>query len=114
MTMHKIAAAAVALALMTAGCSTSSVTQTAANMNTLTVAAGNLNSALVQVNITIINDLAAQQKLLAPYTCGAYNLGAKLASNPAIASQVNAFLAKSVTATVANVAVKDICTAAGF
>jgi hypothetical protein len=83
-------------------------------MTAATTAAVNLNAALVQIDVTIINNLAAQAKLLAPYACGAYAIGAQIASNPAVAAKVNAFMQKSLIASTANVAVSAICTAAGF
>lgn len=100
--------------LALSGCSQSAFNQGIANINTAATAAQNLNDALVKVDITIINDLTAQAKLLAPYQCGAYALGTTLVEDSTAASAVNAYLQKSVAANLTNVAVQNICLAAGY
>jgi hypothetical protein len=105
---------ALALALTFSGCSQTAFNQGLANMQAATQSAVALNNALVQIDITIVNNLTAQAKLLAPYQCGAYALAASILSDSSAAAKVNAYLAKDLAANVANVAVKDICTAAGY
>ena len=111
--MKKLALAG-ALALALAACS--SAQQTAFN-NQLITATQNvvaLNNALVQVNNTLIDNAVAQAKLLAPYQCGAYALAAAILNDSSASAKVNAYLKKDVAAGVANVAVKDICSALGY
>jgi hypothetical protein len=113
--MKKLAlAGALALALGVAGCSQSKFNQGLANMQAATQSAVALNNALVQINVTIINNLEAQAKLLAPYNCGAYALASAILSDSSAAAKVNTYLAKNVAANVTNVAVKDICAAVGY
>ena len=103
-----------ALALGVAACSQTAFNQGLTNMQAATQSAVALNNALVQIDITIVNNLTAQAKLLAPYQCGAYALASSILADSSAAAKVNAYLAKNVAANVANVAVKDICTAAGY
>jgi hypothetical protein len=85
-----------------------------ANLVTTTQNVVALNNALVQINNTILDNVIAQAKLLAPYQCGAYALGAAILADSNAAGKVNAYLAKDVAANVTNVAVKDICAAVGY
>ncbi len=104
----------LALSLGVAGCSQSAIDQGLANMQAATQSAVALNNALVQIDITIVNNLTAQAKLLAPYQCGAYALAQSILADSSAAAKVNAFLAKNVAARVTSVAVTDICAAAGY
>lgn len=73
-----------------------------------------LNNALIQVNKTIVDNLIAQEKELAPYKCGAYALAAAIISDSTAASKVNTFIKSNVAANVSTVAVKDVCAALGY
>ncbi|MGA2495274.1 MAG: hypothetical protein ABSF67_20420 [Roseiarcus sp.] len=73
-----------------------------------------LNNALIQVDKTILDNVIAQAKLLAPYQCGAYALASAILNDSSASAKVNAYLAKDVAANVTNVAVKDICKAVGY
>lgn len=73
-----------------------------------------LNNAIVQINLSIINDLIAQQKLLAPYECGAYALANAIIADSNSAAKVNSYLAKNVALGITNVAVRDICVTLGY
>jgi hypothetical protein len=110
----KTLAFAGALALALAGCSTAKMTAFNAGLITTTQNVVALNNALVQVNNTLIDNLIAQAKLLAPYQCGAYALAAAILSDSTASAKVNAYLKQSVAANVSNVAVKDICAAVGY
>ncbi len=106
--------AAMALALAVGACSADKMTAFNNGLITTTQNVAALNNALVQVDITIVNNLTAQAKLLAPYQCGAYALASSILADSSAAAKVNAYLAKDVAANVTNVAVKDICAAAGY
>ena len=113
--MKKLAlAGALALGFALAGCN-SADQQAAFNANLITTTQNvvSLNNALIQVNNTIIDNVIAQAKLLAPYQCGAYALASAILADSAAATKVNAYLKKDVAASVATVAVKDICAALG-
>jgi len=110
----KTLAFAGALALALAGCSTAKMTAFNAGLITTTQNVVALNNALVQVNNTLIDNLIAQAKLLAPYQCGAYALAAAILSDSTASAKVNAYLKQSVAANVPSVAVKDICAAVGY
>jgi len=113
--MKKLAlVVAMALALGLAGCVTADQ-QAAINANIITTTQNvvALNNALIQVNNTIIDNAIAQAKLLAPYQCGAYALASAILADSAASTKVNSFLKKNVAASVATVAVKDICAALG-
>ena len=103
---------AVALAL--AGCSVDKMTTINADLITTTQNVVALDNALVQVNATLIDNVVAQAKLLAPYQCGAYALAAAILADSSAAANVNAYLKKDVAANVTGVAVKDICATLGY
>ncbi|HYA07755.1 MAG TPA: hypothetical protein VEF90_17850 [Xanthobacteraceae bacterium] len=110
--MKKLAlVGALALAIGLSGCDMSGFN---ANLVQTTKNVVDLNNALVQVNKTIIDNLLAQAKLLAPYQCGAYALGSAILNDSSAAGKVNAYLKKNVAANVSNVAVRDICAAVGY
>ena len=71
-------AIAGALALGLAGCSTAQQTAVDNQMITTTQNLVALNTALIQVNNTLVGDAIAQAKLLAPYQCGAYALASAI------------------------------------
>jgi hypothetical protein len=110
--MKKLALAGT-LALALSACTADQQASFNANLTTTTQNLVSLNNALVQVNATIIDNIVAQAKLLAPYSCGAYKLAAAIVDGSSAADKVNAYLKKDVAAGVANVAVKDICAALG-
>jgi hypothetical protein len=115
MSFLKTAAVAAAFVAGMALSSCSSAQQTAfdSNLTTTTQDVVALNNALITVNNTLIGNAVAQAKLLAPYQCGAYALAAAIINDSSAEAKVNAFLQKSVAASVATVAVKDICAALG-
>ena len=110
-----LGALALALATPLAGCLTADQ-QVAINANLITTTQNvvALNNALIQVNKTMIDNLVAQAKELAPYQCGAYKLAAAIVEGSPAASKVNAYLDAKIAAGVANVAVKDVCSALGY
>ena len=70
--MNTIRAAIVlSVSILLAACSQQAFDQFIANMKSGTQALVQLDNALVQVNTTMIDNFIAQQKQLAPYTCGA-------------------------------------------
>jgi hypothetical protein len=108
-------AVGLAAGLALAGCN-SQAQQDAFNANLIATTQNlvALNDALVKVNATLIDDAIAQAKLLAPYQCGAYKLGAAIIAGSSAASKVNSLIKKDVAAGLANAAVKDICAAVGY
>jgi hypothetical protein len=113
--MNTIRAAIVlSVSILLAACSQQAFDQFIANMKSGTQALVQLDNALVQVNTTMIDNFIAQQKQLAPYTCGAYNLATTIAQQSGAAAQVNKVISKSVALGLANVAVQDLCAAAGY
>ena len=114
--MKKLAlASALALGLALGGCVTADQ-QAAINANLITTTQNvvALNNALIQVNNTLIDNIVAQEKELAPYQCGAYALAAAIIEGSPAASKVNQVIKTSVAAGLTNVAVKDICAAVGY
>jgi hypothetical protein len=105
-------AGAVALAL--AGCSVDKMTAINADLITTTQNVVALDNALVQINATLIDNVVAQAKLLAPYQCGAYGLATAILADSSASAKVNAYLKKDVAANLTNVAVKDICATLGY
>jgi hypothetical protein len=103
-----------ALALALSGCSTDKMTALNAGLITTTQNVVAFNAALVQVNNTLIDNLVAQAKLLAPYQCGAYALASAILADSSATTKVNAYLKQNVAANVSSVAVKDICAAVGY
>ena len=113
--MKKFAlAGALALSLARAACTSDQQTSFNDQLVTTTKNVAALNTALVQVNATLIDNAEAQAKLLAPYACGAYKLASAILADSSAEAKVNAYLKKNVTAGVASVAVKDICAALGY
>lgn len=106
-------ALAVAVVVSIAACSSDQQTSFNDKLVTTTKNVAALNTALVQVNATLIDNAVAQAKLLAPYTCGAYKLASAIVAGSSAEATVNAYLKKNVAAGIANVAVKDICAALG-
>jgi hypothetical protein len=100
-----------ALALSLAGCNQQSINSSIIQTTQNIVA---LNNALVQVNATILDNVIAQAKILAPYQCGAFALAKTIVNSSTAAAKVNAYLAKNVAAGVTVVAVTNICTALGY
>lgn len=102
---------AVAAALALSGCDTSTfnagLIQTTQNLVAL-------NNALVQVNNTIIGNVIAQAKLLAPYECGAVALASAIINDSTAQAAVNSFIKSKVAANVSVVAVQSICSALGY
>jgi len=113
--MFAAAAACLASGLALGGCVTQAQ-QDAFNANLIATTNNlvSLDNALVKVNTTIIDNVVAQAKLLAPYNCGAYALAAAVLADSSASAKVNAYLKKDVAANVTNVAVKDICAAVGY
>jgi hypothetical protein len=109
----KTLALAGALALALTGCSTDKMTAFNAGLVATTQNVVALDKALVQVNATLIDNVVAQAKLLAPYQCGAYALATAILADSSASAKVNAYLKKDVAANVSNVAVKDICATLG-
>jgi hypothetical protein len=107
-------ASALALALALAGCSNAQQTAFNNQLITTTQNVVALNNALVQVNTTLIDNLVAQAKLLAPYQCGAYALASAIISDSSAAAKVNALIKSSVAANVGSVAVVKVCAALGY
>ena len=99
--------------LLVAACTQQQFDQFTHNLTTGTQDLVQLNDALIQVNITLVNDFVAQQKLLAPYVCGTYNLGSSIVQGSPVANSVNNYIAKHVALGLASVAVSELCTAAG-
>jgi len=110
----KTLALASALALALTGCSTDKMTAVNADLITTTQNVVALDKALVQVNATLIDNVVAQAKLLAPYQCGAYGLATAILADSSASAKVNAYLKRDVAANVSNVAVKDICATLGY
>jgi hypothetical protein len=110
-----LGALALALATPLAGCLTADQ-QAAINANLITTTQNvvALNNALIQVNKTMIDNLVAQAKELAPSQCGAYKLAAAIVEGSPAATKVNDLIKKDVAAGVANAAVEDICAAVGY
>jgi hypothetical protein len=114
MSLLKTAAVAAFVAGMAlSACSSTQQTAFDSNLVATTQDVVALNNALIQVDKTLIGDAVAQAKLLAPYQCGAYALGAAILGDSTAATKVNAFIKKDVAAGVATAAVKDICAALG-
>ncbi len=116
MKMFRLSLLALGLAAAPGLAACSSADQTRFN-NQLITATQNvvaLNSALVQVNATLIDNLVAQAKLLAPYQCGAYALASAIISDSSAATKVNALIKSSVAANVGSVAVVKVCAALGY
>ena len=111
--MFKKLLGSLAIVAFLSGCNQAAVTQFNANVASTTQSVIALNNALIQVNSTIINNLVAQAKILSPYACGAYQLGAQVVADSNAAASVNSYLASHVGASLTNVAVKDICAALG-
>ena len=112
--MFAAGAACLTGALALGACS--SAQQTAFNDQLITTTNNlvALDNALIQVNKTLVDNFIAQQKELAPYSCGAYTLAAAIVEGSPAASKVNAYLDAKIAAGVANVAVKDVCSALGY
>ena len=115
--IRKLYALALTFALVgaLAGCGDPAKITAATNgVTSFTTAVVNANTALVQLDVTIINNVQKQAALLAPFNCGLFNLGAQIASDPAVADKVNGFMKKNVEAAAATVAVSAICKAVGY
>ena len=111
--MKKLALAG-ALALALSACTADQQASFNGNLITTTNNLVALDNALVKVNATIVDNVVAQAKLLAPYNCGAYALASAILADSSASAKVNAYLKKDVAANVASVAVKDICAAVGY
>jgi len=110
----KTLALAGALTLALTGCSADQMSGINADLITTAQNVVALNNALVQVNGTLIDNVVAQAKLLAPYQCGAFALATAILADSSASAKVNAYLKKDVAAKVTSVAVKDICAALGY
>ena len=108
--MKKLAFA-TALTLGLSGCNqvafNSNLIQTTQNLVAL-------NAALIQIDVTILNNVIAEAKLLSPYACGGFALASAIINNSSASTKVNAYLAKNVAAGVSVVAVKSVCAALGY
>ncbi|MGO4871724.1 MAG: hypothetical protein ACLPGW_14125 [Roseiarcus sp.] len=114
--MKKLAlASACALALGLAGCSTSQTQQFAANAAADAAAIGTVNSALIQLDSTVIANSAKLASALAQVDCPIVNasvsLGSAIAADPNVAANVRVALTK---AGPSGALASDICVAAGF
>ena len=116
--MFKPLALASALALAAAplaGCSTQQTQQFAANAASTAQAIGAVNTAVIQLNATIIaNQTALAQELAAeecPLIDGAVSLGKAIAADPAVAKTVQAAL---TAAGPTGALLSDLCAAAGL
>jgi len=108
-------AAALVLAFAPAGCSTTQTQQFAQNAATDAAAIGTVNTALVQLNATVIANqeqlAAALAKTYCPIVNASVALGAAIKADPAVAKNVQAALTKAgPTGALAS----DVCVAAGF
>jgi hypothetical protein len=113
--MFKKLAFAGALALGLAGCATSTVQQFAENATTTATAIGTVDSALIQLNATVIANTTQLASALAEVNCPIVNagvsLGKAIAADPSVAANVKAALTK---AGPSGALASDICVAAGF
>jgi hypothetical protein len=115
--MKKLAlACALALAALgLAGCSTSQTQQFAQNAATDAQAIGTVNSALIQLDATVIASTAQLAQALAKVNCPIVNasvaLGAAIKADPSVAANVKAALTKAGTS---GALASDVCAAAGF
>ncbi|MGD0641455.1 MAG: hypothetical protein ABSC22_11965 [Roseiarcus sp.] len=107
--------AIAALALALAGCSTAQTQQFAANAAADAAAIGQVDSALIQLNTTVIDNTtqlaAALAKLNCPIVNASVSLGAAISADPKVAASVKA---KLEAAGPAGALASDICVAAGF
>ncbi len=108
-------ALASALAFIPVGCSTSAVQQFAQNAATTATAIGTVDTALIQLNTTVIASTTQLASALAQINCpivnANVNLGAAIAADPNVATNVKAALTKAGSA---GALASDICVAAGF
>ena len=100
---------ACSFSIVLAGCQ-----QTINNIQQGTTALIAFNNALIQVNVTILNNLQAQAKQLAPLQCGAISLGATLAADPVIGAKVNTYFASHQNGAIAVAVASDLCSIAGL
>lgn len=104
-----------ALALGLGACSTAQVQSFATNATTTAAAIGTVNTALIQLDTTVINNTTQLASALASVNCPIVNasvsLGKALAADPNVAASVRAALAK---AGPSGALASDICFAAGF
>ncbi len=104
-----------AIALALAGCSASSVQQFATNAATTATAIGTVNTAMIQLNATVIANTAQLASALASVQCPIVNasvaLGAAITADPNVAANVKAALTKAGSA---GALASDICAAAGY
>lgn len=111
---YAMIALALMLAFAPAGCTADQQASFNANLVTTTQNVVALNNALIQVNKTLVDNLIAQEKELAPYKCGAYELAKAIVEGSSAASKVNQLIKTNVAAGVANVAVSKVCEALGY
>jgi hypothetical protein len=107
--------ASVALAACLAACSTSQTQQFATNAAADAAAIGQVNTAMIQLNATVIANQTQLAQALAQTYCPIVNasvaLGAAIQADPNVAKNVQAALTKAgPTGALAS----DICAAAGF
>lgn len=79
-----------------------------------TVALTNFNNALIQLQLTILGNMQAQAKQLAPLVCGTISLGTTIAANPAVAGSVNDYLGKHKAAGQIIAVASELCAVAGL
>gem|GEM_PF-5421368 len=84
------------------------------DLNAGTVALTNFNNALITLNLTILGNIKAQAQQLAPLVCGGISLGKTLAADPAVAGNVNAYLAKHQNGQVVIAVASDLCAIGGL
>ncbi len=110
-----LAGALALAALGLAGCSTLQTQQFAQNAATDAQAIGTVNSALIQLDATVIANTAHLAQALAQVNCPIVNasvsLGKAIAADANVAASVKAALAK---AGPSGAVASDICAAAGF
>lgn len=113
--MFKKLTFAGALAVCLAACATSSVQQFATNAVTTATAIGTVNTALIQLDATVIANTAQLASALAKVQCPIVNasvaLGAAITADPNVAANVKAALTKAGSA---GALASDVCAAAGF
>ncbi len=104
-----------ALALGLGACSTAQVQSFATNATTTAAAIGTVNTALIQLDTTVINNTTQLASALASVNCPIVNasvsLGAAIAADKSVAKNVQAALKKAGSS---GALASEICTAAGL
>lgn len=79
-----------------------------------TTALINFNSALITLDLTIVGNMQAQARQLAPLVCGGISLGQTIAADPKVAADVNAYLAKHERQGEVVAVATELCGSAGL